>query len=62
MKQTQLIKTNEGAKFWLRNDDESTHYVRGEFVLKEQGYKAFKNGNRSNETIFPKLKRVWVKF
>ena len=37
MKQTQLIKTNEGAKFWLKNDDESTHYIRGEFVLKEQG-------------------------
>lgn len=62
MKQTQLIKTNEGMKFWLRNDDDSIFYVRGEFLLKEQGYKAFKNGDRTKETIFSKLKRVWVRF
>ena len=62
MRQVKLIKTKEGVKFWLRNDDDTTHYIRGEFVVKDQGYKAFKEGNRDKATIFPKEKKVWVKF
>lgn len=56
MKQTKLTKTNEGVKFWLKNDDSSPHYIRGEFSIKDQGYKAFKDGDKSKETIFPKGK------
>lgn len=62
MRQVSLMKTNEGAKFWLKNDDDGAHYIRGEFALKEQGYKAYKNGDRSKEQIFPKTKKVWMKF
>lgn len=62
MKQVSLMKTNEGVKFWLKNDDESAYYIRGEFALKEQGYKAYKKGDRAKETIFPRNKKVWLKF
>lgn len=62
MRQVNLFKTNEGVKFWLRNDDDTTYYIRGEFALKERGYKAYKEGDRSKERIFPKDKKVWVKF
>lgn len=62
MKQVKLIKTNQGVKFWLQNDDDLPYYTRGEFVLKEQGYRVYKGGDRSKEKIFPKDKKVWVKF
>lgn len=62
MRQVRLTKTNEGKKFWLKNDDDLPYYIRGEFALKEQGYKAYKEGDRSKEKIFPKDRKVWVKF
>ena len=62
MRHIKLIKTNEGVRFWLKNDDDGVFYIRGEFVLKEQGFKAYKQGDRAKQTIFPKEKRVWVKF
>lgn len=62
MRQTQLIKTNQGVKFWLKNDRNSIYYIRGEFVLKEQGFRVYRNGDRTKEKIFSKDKKIWIKF
>lgn len=62
MKQVKLTKTNEGVEFWLKNDDDSPAYIRGEFVAKEQGYKVYPGGKRDHAKVFKKDKKVWVKF
>ena len=62
MKQVKLTKTNEGVEFWLKNDNDLPSYIRGEFVVREQGYKVYPGGKRDLMKVFKKDRKVWVKF
>lgn len=62
MRQVKLIKTNEGCTFYLKNDDDSQAYTRGEFAVKEQAYRAYPDNDRTRETMFKRDKKVWIKF
>ena len=58
MKAIKIIRTNQGSRFRLKNDESNPVWVRGEYIKEQDKYACFKEQDEFQKNKFIKKFRI----